>query len=181
VDVAFRCSGRIRVDRTTWLTKAIHPTDLLPVVRRSRQFGHAGCGALHVSTTALRGNGRPDRAADDSAEWEGSCVDAASELVVSKPSAENEGTVLFVLEGTLDSETAPALDALAHLGRTPVGRVVLDLAQVSTVDSSGATALVVLQHRVAEAGAHLVLRRLSSSARTALACTNLQETFTIEP
>jgi anti-anti-sigma factor len=81
------------------------------------------------------------------------------------------------LVGELDLATAPQVQARLAAHR---GRAILDLHQLTFIDSAGLRALVVsaLERRPTEA---LVLRAPSAAVRRILELTDLSEQFAIEP
>ena len=91
------------------------------------------------------------------------------------------GDTVVVVEGDLDLDTAPALtnclcDTLAGGAR----RIVVDLRDVSFIDSSGLMALHAAHMAAAESGAALVLRGVSPHTLRLLAFSGLDTVLTVE-
>ena len=71
---------------------------------------------------------------------------------------DQDGITVVALEGELEVSEAPALrDLLGMLVAGPQSRVLLDLGQVSFIDSSGIGVLVGAHRRAEEAGARIGL------------------------
>ena len=84
----------------------------------------------------------------------------------------------------LSSRTAfreDALTALASLGESPGGRLVINLAGTERLDSAGLGTLVMLQMRAADQRCSVVLRGASEEVRLLLLMTRLEDRFIIEP
>ena len=80
----------------------------------------------------------------------GVCVDVSVSV--------GDGVSVARLAGEIDTYTVPDLRrALDRLGVAPGTKVVVDLREVSFLDSSGLGAIIGLYHRVTAAGAHLQL------------------------
>jgi anti-sigma B factor antagonist len=74
-----------------------------------------------------------------------------------------------VVSGELDLATAPELEAVFEsLAPTPSDRVLVDLAAVTFLDSSGIRALVRGKRRLQDAGVPLVVDAASDAARQVL-------------
>ncbi|MCU1357678.1 MAG: rsbV2 [Acidimicrobiales bacterium] len=86
------------------------------------------------------------------------------------------------LTGDLDPATAPLLDdALGTIvADEAVGRVVLDLAGLSFLDSSGLRSFVTAREALSGRGADLALRRPSANIRRLLDITGLGEVIDVE-
>jgi anti-anti-sigma factor len=81
-----------------------------------------------------------------------------------------------VVAGELDAATAPELaDVLDPLVSQPAASVVVNLADVSFMDSSGLRALIRSANAAKEAGGSLVLARASASVTRLLEVTGLIE------
>ena len=92
-----------------------------------------------------------------------------------------DGVLVVAAGGEIDLETAPRLkDWLADALATDMHTVVLDLAQVSFMDSSGLTALLVAHNEAAKVGRTLVLRGPTRQTRDLFVMTGLDQVFTIE-
>jgi anti-anti-sigma factor len=92
-----------------------------------------------------------------------------------------DGTVVVAVDGEIDLETAPRLanwvsDALTSSPK----KVVLDVAQVTFIDSSGLTALILGHTEAARAGAELVLRSVTRQTYDLLLMTGLDQVLAIE-
>lgn len=89
--------------------------------------------------------------------------------------------VLVAADGEIDLETAPRLtDWLNEAFASGQKKVVLDLSQVSFMDSSGVTALLVAHNEAEKTGTALVLRSPSRQTRDLFVMTGLDQVFTIE-
>jgi len=91
----------------------------------------------------------------------------------------DETTVLVVLSGDLDFNTATELTALPL--ETGYRRMDLDLSGLAFIDSSGLAALVRLHQRVAAAGAALRVVALTPYLRGLMRMTALDRLFTLPP
>jgi anti-sigma B factor antagonist len=92
---------------------------------------------------------------------------------------EGSGSRVFIqLKGELDISTAPLLQAtLANvLGDSP-GEIVLNLADVSYVDSTGLSLFITATKRAHAEGSKLVLRDPQESTQRLLEITNLTDYF----
>jgi anti-sigma B factor antagonist len=92
-----------------------------------------------------------------------------------------DGALVVAVDGELDLETAPRLanwiaDALASGSK----RVVLDVAEVSFIDSSGLTTLIVGHAEAEKAGAELVLRSVTRQTYDLLLMTGLDQVLAVE-
>jgi anti-anti-sigma factor len=68
-----------------------------------------------------------------------------------------------------------------HAAIEPGGRVVVDLAGTTNVDSAGLGALIMLQHRASELRHTVCLRGASEELRFLLVLTRLDDRFEFEP
>ena len=86
------------------------------------------------------------------------------------------------LAGELDPATAPELEArLTALAADPaVTSVVIDLSQISFLDSSGLRVLVAANQDLRARSADLVLRGPSANVRRVLQVTGLSDLITVE-
>ncbi len=91
----------------------------------------------------------------------------------------DDGTTLAVA-GELDPATTPQLDdaVAATLGVDGVRRVVLDLAEVGFIDSSGLSALLNARNRAQEVDVDLVVANPSPHCRRLLEATKLTDLLT---
>lgn len=89
---------------------------------------------------------------------------------------------VIALTGDLDPATAPALDAaIAEAAATDgTQRVVLDLAGLGFLDSSGLRVFVTAREALRERGAELALRNPSRNAVRLLDITGLSEIIAVE-
>lgn len=87
---------------------------------------------------------------------------------------------LIALEGKLDLHTSRALrEQLRPVLQEAVGRVVIDLAGVSFMDSSGLTVLIEAKRGTEHYGGHLRLCSLSGHLRQLFRITGLTASFDI--
>ena len=89
-----------------------------------------------------------------------------------------EGDARVVVSGELDMATSPELtSAIEALAKTGEPRVLVDLSDVSFIDSTGISALVLAMAKVEVHGAVLVLGRVSRQVDTALSMVGLESEF----
>lgn len=102
-------------------------------------------------------------------------------VVLSMRTTHDDTTVVVTVEGELDLATAPQLqrEVLALLS-LPVEVVVLDLAGVEFLDSSGLNLLNRVRTTAAEHGIELLLRNLTRQPRLVLEITHMTELFEID-
>jgi anti-sigma B factor antagonist len=93
-------------------------------------------------------------------------------------SAESRDGAL-VVAGEIDTATAPAFEAAMADHLLDHGGLVVDLAAVSFMDSTGLSALVEAQRRAE--GERIVLRGASPMIRRLLEITGLHDVFELEP
>jgi anti-anti-sigma factor len=84
----------------------------------------------------------------------------------------------LVLDGDLDSQTAPRLDAAVQ--RSVVDELVIDLTRVGFVDSSGLRVLIAAHASHDEEGRRLVLRSPGPAVLRLFEITGLSEHFHLE-
>ncbi len=91
-------------------------------------------------------------------------------------------TTTITLVGELDPATAPLLDQEVQrvLGDTSVERVVLDLAGLTFLDSSGLRVFVTARESLAARGGELALRSPSANTQRLLDITGLGEVIAVE-
>ena len=91
-------------------------------------------------------------------------------------------TTTITLVGELDPATAPQLDAAVDqvLQREGLERVVLDLAGLTFLDSSGLRVFVTAREALSTRGAELVLSRPSANTQRLLDITGLGEIISVE-
>jgi anti-sigma B factor antagonist len=96
--------------------------------------------------------------------------------------AGSDAVVRVVLSGDLDMASAGAPVELAHsvMGGREVRRVVVDLASVRFVDSSGLGGLVQLSNYARSRGAEVVLSGASARVRAVLALAGLAAVLPLE-
>lgn len=82
---------------------------------------------------------------------------------------------IVVVVGDLDAESVPILRE--QVDRCAGGSVVLDLAGLTFIDSSGVRELLTLRREVCAAGGTLLVRSLSDRARTVMAMLGLLPLF----
>jgi len=85
-------------------------------------------------------------------------------------SCSEPGTLTIGLDGELDLATAPALEGLLReVERDRWPTVVLDLRQLSFIDSSGIRALLTANDRIGRRGGRMLVRHPSRAVRRTLA------------
>jgi anti-sigma B factor antagonist len=87
---------------------------------------------------------------------------------------------VIVVHGDIDVAGGPILEA-AILDREGNGAVVIDLADVFFIDSSGLRSLLGASRRARTRGANVVLRHVGSEVLRLLEITGTTEHFSIEP
>jgi anti-anti-sigma factor len=91
------------------------------------------------------------------------------------------GVVVLTVEGALDMATSDRLRAVAENAlREGARHLVLDLAGVGFIDSTGVGALVAIRNLAIDHEAELSLRDPSQPARRILELSTLVEVFTVE-
>ena len=93
---------------------------------------------------------------------------------------ESTEPAVVVLAGELDLADAPAVTAQLLSAADQSGRVSVDLAGVTFIDSTAIGALVGVQRTLRERGGSLVLRRPSRAVARLLELTALDRLFEIE-
>ena len=95
---------------------------------------------------------------------------------------QKDGTIVLTVSGEADVESAASLRAaLAEAaGRKPPA-IVLELAGLEFIDSSGISVLVEARLRAAEEGRRFILRNLSAQAARVFTVAGLASKFTITP
>lgn len=98
-------------------------------------------------------------------------------------SAPPEDALVIELAGEIDLATCPHLVELVEreLRSCTGGLVVMDMARVTFVDSTGLALLVRAQRSVTGAGGHVVVRSPSPQFRDLLAITGVDALVTVEP
>jgi anti-sigma B factor antagonist len=91
-----------------------------------------------------------------------------------------DGVATVVLEGELDIATAPVLDAtLADVERNGTATLLLDLAQVRFIDSTGLRSLLSARQRAEAAGRKLRLANLPVDVERVFDVTGVRRIFDI--
>lgn len=86
------------------------------------------------------------------------------------------GECRMVLVGTLDADQTPALEStVRQLLHGQENCIVLELADVGRITSSGVSSLLALEAAARESGSHLLLRRLQPAVRETLRLLGVQE------
>jgi anti-sigma B factor antagonist len=98
-----------------------------------------------------------------------------------RPTTEGDACVVAVT-GELDAQTAPELTTTASAGldAPETHQLVLDLSEVTFIDSTGIAALVRLRRRTLDAGKRLLLRNPGVRVVKVLEITALNSIFDIE-
>jgi anti-sigma B factor antagonist len=93
-----------------------------------------------------------------------------------------EGVALVAAAGDIDLETAPLFRTVLLAAVTPeVPELVIDLTQVTLLDSTGIAALVAGWHRAEEFGGTVHVAGVSASIRTVFELTSLDDLLTLHP
>lgn len=109
-------------------------------------------------------------------------MEAPNELLVVEASGDVDGVRRLRLRGEIDLGTARLIDqALAEVLAAEPDRVVVDLAEVTFIDSSGLNALVRARNLVGEQRGTLVLAQVPPELRRLLEISGLLDGFTVEP
>jgi anti-anti-sigma factor len=96
------------------------------------------------------------------------------------PPGDEGPEVVLPLSGVIDLETAPEFRAtVAELRERNVSGIVLDLSEVTFIDSVGLSVLVSVHRRLREEGGRLTVRSPSEAVRQVLAMTGLHEVLDI--
>ena len=91
-----------------------------------------------------------------------------------------DGVATVVLEGELDISTAPVLDAtLADVERNGTATLLLDLARVEFIDSTGLRSLLSARQRAEAAGRSLRLANLQVDVERVFDMTGVRRIFDI--
>lgn len=109
-------------------------------------------------------------------------LSATTPVPVDAGSATGSGEVVVAIVGDLDLAGAPAmLDALARAMDDGPAVVVVDLSEVTFLDASGLSVLVMTSTRLRGRGARLALRAAPPRVRWLLELTGLSVTLGLEP
>jgi len=95
--------------------------------------------------------------------------------------SEADGARVLALAGELDPHTAPLLDEHVRQaidGATPI--LVLDLVDLTFIDSSGLRSVIAAHKALAERGGRLVLRSPGATTRRLLDVTGLTDQLEVE-
>jgi anti-sigma B factor antagonist len=90
-----------------------------------------------------------------------------------------DGTVVLILRGEADIESAPALQRALAEATSKAQLIVLDLAGLEFIDSSGISVLIQAQLRATEEDRRLVLRNLPEQTARVFDVAGLASRFTI--
>lgn len=104
-----------------------------------------------------------------------------AEPLLTVESAAEPGTVVLALRGELDPHTAPIVDD--HVNRAldaGATRVILDLAGLSFIDSSGLRSVIAAHKALDGRGGTLVLRSPGPTTQRLLDVTGLSELLVVE-
>ena len=91
-----------------------------------------------------------------------------------------DGHVVLAIEGEIDLATAPSFGAAIDKGLRQKGRVVLDLAGVTFMDSSGLNVLVAAASQGPEALNSVLIRNPPIGVQRLLSITGLSEVIPVE-
>jgi anti-sigma B factor antagonist len=106
--------------------------------------------------------------------------DTTEPLLVVEVARDGDSAVVRI-EGEVEFATAPRLRAtLLDLAQEGASPVVLDLAEVTFVDSAGISLLIQAKKRLTSSGSDLVLRAPQASVRRVLEISGVTELFQID-
>jgi stage II sporulation protein AA (anti-sigma F factor antagonist) len=107
-------------------------------------------------------------------------AETAEPLLVVEVTREGDAAIVRI-EGEVEFATAPRLRAtLLDLAQEGASPVVVDLAEVSFLDSAGISLLIQAKKRLASAGSDLVLRSPQPHVRRVLEISGVTDLFRIE-
>ena len=108
-------------------------------------------------------------------------MEPAEHLEIREESPQGGPDAVLALRGELDPLSAPDLARCvsAVATRTGVERLVLDLAELTFIDSSGLRALLEAGAAMSEQGRSMALRRPSEAAQRLLRITDLHDVFPV--
>jgi anti-sigma B factor antagonist len=86
---------------------------------------------------------------------------------------------VITLDGSLDSGTAPDVQADLERLVPEGGMTVLDLSKMAYMSSAGLRVLLLVQRRAQATGARVALARLPEDVREVMAATGFDEFFTV--
>ncbi len=95
-----------------------------------------------------------------------------------------DGRTVFTVRGEIDLQTAQLLEGAVdahHLGRRRPGDILLDLASVTFMDSTGISVLLRLRRVAAVRGQHIRVIAASATVREVFTLTGLAERFDVKP
>ncbi len=100
--------------------------------------------------------------------------------IQTRPLEGHDATMLVTVRGEIDFNRSPELhETLLEIIRNKPRRLVLDLSNVSYIDSSGVGTLVDAQRRLSRDGGKVVLAGLTPRVRGVLEITGLDQFFAI--
>ena len=110
-------------------------------------------------------------------------MDSAEDYLRVECEVSDDGrSVCLRLDGEFDMGTAPLVeDALSPALDPRCARLVVDLADVSFMDSSGLRVLVVARNALDERGAEIVIANINDRLRRLFEISGLTTAFTFEP
>ena len=92
---------------------------------------------------------------------------------------QSDGTVVLTIRGEADIESAPALQRALAEAASEAQLIVLDLAGLEFIDSSGISVLIQAQLRATEEGRGLVLRNIPAQTARVFDVAGLASRFVI--
>jgi anti-anti-sigma factor len=92
-----------------------------------------------------------------------------------------DGLVHVVFRGDIDANTAAAAAAVLQQARTASPNVVIDMAGVTFVDSTGLRALIRLWQELAPSGGTVTVEHAPASVRRLFSLTGADENITLVP
>ena len=110
-------------------------------------------------------------------------MDSAEDYLRVESEVSGDGrSVCLRLDGEIDIDTAPLVeDALSPALDPRCTRLVMDLADVSFMDSSGLRVLVVARNALDDRGAEMVISKINDQLRRLFEISGLTSAFTFEP
>jgi anti-sigma B factor antagonist len=104
-----------------------------------------------------------------------------NETLILQTNSTPQGVVVR-LEGRFDAEGAEGIkQPMQQLAETTVGKLVIDMSQVSFIDSAGLSVLVSTLKRARSVGGNVVLGAVQPQALTVFKLTMLDQVFSISP
>ena len=110
-------------------------------------------------------------------------MDSAEDDLRVESEVSGDGTSVYLrLDGEIDLDTASLVeDALSPALDPRCTRLVVDLADVSFMDSSGLRVLVVARNALDDRGAEMVIAKINDQLRRLFEISGLTSAFTFEP